>query len=174
MSHVIGGLFDWAKFTDSVRLAVRAGMRPLNSRPKGPHQWWRARRRLGVRVCGFHSALIRMGIPYSLSASLAVEVSEVLTFTAHRASADLAVERGAFPMYAESRWVDEAWVLRKAKHRAGVIPPEDWMRIVFDATTTGVRNTSGGLLAKHRERRSPADKWLPERAYPCNEVQCTY
>jgi ribonucleoside-diphosphate reductase alpha chain len=141
-AHVVGGLFDWGQFTESVRLAVRAGDAAVELAAEGAAPVVAARRRIGVGVCGFHSALIRMGMPYARSAVLAADMSEVLTFTAHRASADLAIERGAFPMYADSRWTDAAWVARKAHHRAGAVPPEDWTRLAADATTTGMRNAA--------------------------------
>jgi ribonucleoside-diphosphate reductase alpha chain len=141
-AHVVGGVFDWAGFIDSVRLAVRTGDAAVELAAHGAAPVVAARRRIGVGVCGFHSALIHMGLPYAQSADLAAELSEVLTFTAHRASADLAVERGAFPLYGESRWIDEAWVSRKADHRAGVVSPKDWSQLAADATTTGMRNAA--------------------------------
>lgn len=141
-AHVVGGVFDWTRFTASVRLAVRAGDAAVELAADGAAPVVAARRRIGVGVCGFHSALIRMGIPYSLSSGLAAEVSEVLTFTAHRASADLAIERGSFPMYDQSRWIDKAWVSRKADHRVGAIPPGQWTRLTSDVTTTGMRNAA--------------------------------
>lgn len=141
-AHVAGGAFDWERFVDSVRLAVRAGDAAVELAADGAASVVAARRRIGVGVCGFHSALIPMGIPYSMSLSIAAEVSEVLTYTAHRASADLAVERGAFPMYAQSRWTDEAWVSRKAHHRPGAVSAVDWTRLVSDATSNGMRNAA--------------------------------
>lgn len=141
-AHVVGGAFDWERFVDSVRLAVRSGDAAVELAADGAASVVAARRRIGVGVCGFHSALIRMGIPYSLSSGIAAEVSEVLTYTAHRASADLALERGAFPMYDQSRWTDEVWVSRKASHRSGVVSDDDWTRLAFDATSTGMRNAA--------------------------------
>lgn len=141
-AHVVGGAFDWERFVDSVRLAVRAGDAAVELAADGAASVVAARRRIGVGVCGFHSALIRMGIPYSLSAGIAAEVSEVLTYTAHRASADLAMERGAFPMYDQSRWTDEVWVSRKACHRAGAVSADDWTRLLSDTISTGMRNAA--------------------------------
>lgn len=141
-AHVVGGAFDWERFVGSVRLAVRAGDAAVELAADGAASVVAARRRIGVGVCGFHSALIRMGIPYSLSSGIAAEVSEVLTYTAHRASADLAIERGAFPMYDQSRWTDDVWVSRKACHRPGAVPGDDWTRLASDATSTGMRNAA--------------------------------
>lgn len=141
-AHVVDGVFDWTEFEAPVRLAVRAGDAAVELAAYGAAPVVAARRRIGVGVCGYHSALIRLGIPYSLSSGLAAELSEVLTFTAHRASADLAIERGAFPLYGESRWIDETWVSRKADYRTGAIPPDAWTRLTSDASSTGVRNAA--------------------------------
>lgn len=141
-AHVTEGRFDWTTFATSVRLAVRAGDAAVELAAQDANPVVAARRRIGVGVCGYHSALIRMGLPYAHSTKFASWVSEVLSYNAHRASADLAIERGAFPLFAQSRWTDELWVARKASRRIGAVTGQDWMRLTADATKTGMRHAA--------------------------------
>ena len=141
-AHASGGFFDWDSFKDSVRLAVRMGDAAVELASQGAPPVVSARRRIGVGVCGYHSALIRLGLPYALSADFAASVSETLTYHAHRASADLAIERGPFPLFGESRWVDRTWVTRKADGQAGAVATTEWSQLADDITSTGVRNAA--------------------------------
>jgi ribonucleoside-diphosphate reductase alpha chain len=141
-AHVAAGTFDWDAFRGSVRTAVRTGDAAIELAATGASPVVAARRRIGVGVCGYHSALIRLGIPYALSARFASTAAEVLTYTAHRASADLAIDRGPFPIFGESRWREHAWVNRKASRRVGAVTPADWARLATDVTTTGMRNAA--------------------------------
>jgi ribonucleoside-diphosphate reductase alpha chain len=141
-AHVNGGAFDWAGFERSVRLAVRAGDAAVELACAGAAAVVANRRRIGVGVCGYHSALIRLGIPYARCVDFAQRICELLTFTAHDASADLAIQRGAFPICGDSRWLDAAWLRRKAQRRTGAIDPGSWDALEHKILATGIRNAA--------------------------------
>lgn len=141
-AHVSESGFDWSAFVRSVRLAVRAADAAVELAADGADSVVTARRRVGVGVCGYHSALIWLGIPYARSAGFAARVAETLTFAAHRASADLASVRGPFPLFSQSRWTDQAWVRRKRHRLVGAVRPGDWAQLDKSIAETGVRNAA--------------------------------
>jgi ribonucleoside-diphosphate reductase alpha chain len=141
-AHVVDGWFDWAAFRASVRLAVRTGDAAVELAALDASEVVAQRRRIGVGVCGFHTALIELGIPYARSIDFAARISETLTYTAHDASAALAIARGPFPSWAGSRWQDRSWLTRKADRRVGAVPETTWDSLHERIGTTGIRNAA--------------------------------
>lgn len=141
-AHVAATGFNWDGFQRSVALAVRAGDAAVELAAAGAAPVVSGRRRIGVGVCGYHSALIRLGIPYAYSAGFARQISEVLTFTAHRASTALARARGPFPLHGQSRWRNPQWLRRKEARRCGVISTPDWEALESSILADGVRNAA--------------------------------
>jgi ribonucleoside-diphosphate reductase alpha chain len=72
------------------------------------HEQARAKRRIGLGFTGLGDALAMLGLRYGSAAScrLAAHVAETLRDAAYEASVDLAIERGAFPMFDAHRYLD--------------------------------------------------------------------
>ena len=136
------GVFDWEKLKASVTLAVRTADAAVELAAAAGAPIVAARRRIGVGVCGYHSALIRLGIPYSTSATFANHLAERITFAAHCASVGLARSRGPFPLFDDSRWTDPIWVTRKANRRVGAVDPRAWEALAGRIAASGIRHSS--------------------------------
>jgi len=98
----------------------------------------RANRKIGLGVMGFAELLIRMGVPYDHdeAAAIAGDVMATIQRAAREASHDLAVERGAFPNFADSVFADRGErPLRNAT--VTTIAPTGSISIIAD-TTSGV------------------------------------
>lgn len=142
-AHVVPGRgFDVLGFERSVRLAVRVADAGVELAAVGASEIVAARRRIGVGVCGYHSALISLGLPYGASKPFASAIAERLLYQAHRTSAHLARRRGPFPAWADSRWRDANWVHRKATARGGWVSPHDWRTLEAAIADGGVRNAA--------------------------------
>lgn len=141
-AHIATGGFAWDAFDESVALAVRAADAAVELASVEAPAVVAKRRRVGVGLVGFHSALIQMDVPYALSAGFARELAERLTFAAHRESTSLAARRGPFPLWAGSRWRDRSWLRRKAHRRLGAVAPREWTRLEESILSTGVRNAA--------------------------------
>lgn len=141
-AHVSPTGFKWDEFRRSVSVAVRAGDAAVDVAAQGAAPVVARRRRIGIGVCGYHTALIRLGIPYADSADFAKDIAEVLTFTAQKASAELAKARGPFPLCGDSRWHDRIWLRRKKHLRAGAISSSDWTALESAILRDGIRNAA--------------------------------
>ncbi len=102
--------FDWEQLEDDVGIAVRCMDRIVDiARYPLPEQAREAKskRRMGLGVCGLANAAETMGHPYGSPTFVAWErrVLETITRHAYRASALLAAERGAFPLYDAERYL---------------------------------------------------------------------
>lgn len=141
-AHVRLGVLDWENLNASVALAVRTADAAVELAAAAGAPIVAARRRVGIGVCGFHSALIRLGTPYALSATFASHLSERVTYAAHCASVDLACVRGPFPLFDDSRWTDPTWVTRKAERRVGAVDPHAWEALADRIALSGIRHSA--------------------------------
>lgn len=96
--------FDDDAFADICRVAVRmldnvldATVWPLPQQQEEA----RSKRRIGLGFTGLGDALVMLGLPYNTAQAreFASNVSRHMRDTAYAASADLAAERGAFPLF---------------------------------------------------------------------------
>lgn len=139
-AHVSVGSFDWPAFENSVALAVRIADNAVELAAVDAPPVVADRRRIGVGVCGLHTALLAMGVPYADSEPFAAQIAERLSFASHRESVALARRRGPFPAWSGSRWQDAAWISRKARHRAGAVSAQAWRGLERAILRDGVRN----------------------------------
>ena len=96
--------FDEASFTDLCQVATRMLDNVLDVTPWPlPQQAHEAsnKRRVGLGFTGLGDALVMLGLRYDgePARAMARRISELMRDAAYEASADLAVERGAFPLF---------------------------------------------------------------------------
>ena len=104
--------FQYAKFGSLVRTAIRmldnvltATNWPLPDQEAEAVQ----KRRIGLGFTGLGSMLVMLGIPYNSdqARSVAAHISEIMRDEAYNASVDLAMERGAFPLFDADEFLAE-------------------------------------------------------------------
>lgn len=102
------------------------------------------KRRIGVGITGFADLLVKLDLPYDSAESveLAAQISELLDYHSKKASHVLAVERGPFPSYESSRFLDLDWLNRKSYARTGVVTEQDWNRLLYSIANFGIRHAS--------------------------------
>ncbi len=110
---------DWGKFGETVRWSVRFldNVIDMNRYPLPQiEQMTRANRKVGLGVMGFADMLLRLGISYDTEDALKLgsEIMRFLNDEAHKASVDLAEERGSFPNFPESTLAKRFHKLRNA------------------------------------------------------------
>lgn len=113
------GKLDEEKFRSVIRTAVRFldDVIDVNRWPlEETERVTKGNRKIGLGVMGFADALLMMGIPYDSEEGLEVaeEIASILEEESHRASSDLATERGNFPNYPGSVWEKMGVPMRNA------------------------------------------------------------
>lgn len=107
--YVERGVFDWQRFAEDVRVAVRFldNVIELNTYPVVECKKITSRnRKIGLGVMGFADLLLFLGIPYHSeeAALLGEAIMAFLAREARSASAALAKTRGPFPNWKGSLW----------------------------------------------------------------------
>lgn len=105
--YVNNGTVDWEKLGTTVRSAVRLLDSVIEMNPFPLPQITdtvRKIRRIGLGVGGWADMLVQLGIAYDSEEALelAEKVMRFVNEEGHKASQQLAAERGAFPMFAQS------------------------------------------------------------------------
>lgn len=109
--------FDFEAFAEVVRLAVRmldnvldVTYWPLPEQQAEAH----AKRRIGLGFLGLGSALVMLGIRYDSEPgrALAAHIAQTLRDTAYLASAGLAREKGAFPLFKADAYLASGFARR--------------------------------------------------------------
>ncbi len=110
---------DWPRLREVIRDAVRfldnvidANLYPLPQ----IEQATKATRKIGLGVMGFADMLIHLGVPYDSprAVELGAAVAQFVEDESLAMSVDLAIMRGSFPAFAESRMADDYKTLRNA------------------------------------------------------------
>ncbi len=138
---VTDGRLDWERLTRSVRVAVRFldDVIEVNRYPI-PELDFAARRtrKIGLGFMGLAELLAELRMPYGSADAvrLAGQIARRITEAARQASAELAVERGAFPAFDESRYAKGGMPpLRNAQLTA--VAPTGTISIIA-GTTSGI------------------------------------
>ncbi len=113
------GKLDKERFRSVIRTAVRFldDVIDVNRWPlEETERVTKGNRKIGLGVMGFADALLKMGIPYDSEEGLqaAEEIASILEEESHRASSELAAERGNFPNYPGSVWEKRGIPMRNA------------------------------------------------------------
>lgn len=99
---------DWAKLAEAVRLAVRFLDNIVDSHYPIPQieRITLGNRKVGLGVMGFADALVSLGIRYDSQEAVAFaeKLASFIQEEAHKASEELAKERGSFPSWKGSTW----------------------------------------------------------------------
>ena len=133
------GRIDWKRLRDTVALSVRFldDVIDVNEYPTAPLEHAaRQTRKVGLGVMGLAELLAAVGVPYDSEPALRLgaRVAREVRTAARATSAALALERGAFPRFAESLYADGA-PLRNAQLTA--IAPTGTISVIA-GTTAGI------------------------------------
>ena len=107
-----------------------------------------AKRRIGLGQTGLADMLIMMGLKYGSpeAASLADEVSEFIAVSAYMASVELAKEKGACPLFNETKYAQGIMPIDRHKSAVDDIHTEeyhmDWDKLRNDIMKYGLRNST--------------------------------
>jgi ribonucleoside-diphosphate reductase alpha chain len=139
--------FDMKKFQESVTVMTRfldAALEQTITSSDNQFELAGEKRRIGIGITGFADLLMKLDIPYNSeeAVKLAKYITEMLWYTSKWASIDLAQERGAFPVFKQSRLTDPKWVRRKHSFITDQIPAEKWEELYKAITTKGIRHAS--------------------------------
>ena len=154
--YVTDGAFDFGLFTGDIHNVVRA-MDNVVDRTIYPLQQQKVeaenKRRMGLGVTGLANAAEMMGFPYGSEEFMAFteEVMTVLRDHCYSASADLAEEKGSFPLYDEYHYLQSEfiqtlspWVIEKIKEK-GIrnshltsIAPTGTISLTADNVSSGI------------------------------------
>lgn len=141
-AHLDGEDVDWVRLRRTVRTAVRfldrtidLGFYPTPEAETANRRW----RPIGLGLMGLADVLFALRLPFDSprALELSTRISEEIALAAYATSADLAVERGPHPSYAETRAA--GGVLHPDHYGAGRSP--EWERLRARIAETGLRNS---------------------------------
>ena len=108
----------------------------------------KAKRKIGIGVCGIADALIKLQMPYGSHEAItfASNIMSSINYHSKRASIDLAKHRGSFGAFAKSLYMQDHIAHRYAHHPTDCVSRDDWMRLNQDAKKYGMRNSHTVIL----------------------------
>lgn len=137
------GWFDTERYIQRVRLCTRFldNVVSMNKYPlKQNETAGLETRRIGLGVMGLSDALIKMRIRYDSPRGFSVmgRLAELLTFYSMRESINLAKERGPFPLFRKSSYLDGIIPVAGAYEDGG---REAWKSLIDNIKEYGIRNS---------------------------------
>ena len=141
-AHVREGRFDYPLYASSCRSATRIANAMIDAGTSQLSKTTLYKRKIGIGVCGLHTALIYMKTPYAQSLELSSHLGEVLSYQTKQTSMLLAKRHGAYPGFSSSRWKNRSW--RKSKYRAttGCVSAHAWRELMDQIAIHGIANSS--------------------------------
>lgn len=115
--------FNYARFIDTIYIITRflddIVEYSLEHSIQNKYELVNQKRRIGIGIAGFSTALIKMGIPYNSKQGLdfAKKIVEELQYHSKIASVQLAKRRGKFKAFDESKYNDVQWLQRKFSNK---------------------------------------------------------
>jgi len=111
---VENGKINWEKLSRTVKMAVHFldNVIDINTYPiKKIEETTKKTRKIGLGVMGFADMLIKLGIPYNSRSALRIadKLMSHIKFEAQKASMELALQRGSFPAFKNSKWYQEGF-----------------------------------------------------------------
>lgn len=144
-AHVTGEGVDWGGLSATVRTAVRVLDRTIDlsyyptSQAAGANNRWRP---IGLGVMGLADVFSALGLDFDSPEALALStrIAEEIALAAYDTSADLALEKGAHPSYADTR---AAGGVLHLDHYADAAPARSgaWAALREKVARTGLRNS---------------------------------
>ncbi|MCX8189152.1 MAG: adenosylcobalamin-dependent ribonucleoside-diphosphate reductase [Nitrososphaeria archaeon] len=142
--------FDWDEFRKTVAIALSFldNIIDVNKYPtKKIEDRTKRSRKVGLGFMGLSDALFALRIPYNSEEGFAFirTLTENLTYYAMKASIERAKERGVFPLYEKSAYVDGEMPFEGYYKRE--IWTLDWNKIVDEIKVHGIRNAEVTTVA---------------------------
>jgi ribonucleoside-diphosphate reductase alpha chain len=143
-SYVGAEGFDFAKLAADIPKVIRQldnvidnNFYPVPSAAYSNKKW----RPVGLGVMGLQDVFFQLGLPFDSAEALklSTDIAECIYFHALTASASLAVEKGSFPAFSDSRTSEGLLQF----HLWGLMPSEayDWAGLLASIKSHGLRNS---------------------------------
>ena len=176
--HLLGATAKTGvRFLDNV---IDVTLYPLDAQAREEY----AKRRIGLGITGLANCLAQLGIRYGSKEAITAtdSIMECLANAVYDASADLAKERGAFPLFDSSKWAAHSTVYPKLDPLVWKKVEEHGIRngVLLTIAPTGTTslyagNVSSGLepIFKHKAQRNirqPDDTFKPYIVYDYNQL----
>lgn len=112
-------VIDWNKIKETTKWAVRFldNVVDMNKYPlKEIGEMTKANRKIGLGIMGFADMLIKLKVPYNSDEGVAIadEIMKIINNEGHKASIELAEERGVFPNWEKSTFKKMGTKMRNA------------------------------------------------------------
>jgi len=145
-----GCYFDWDGLAEATRTALRFldNIIDVNKYPiREIEEMTKRTRRVGLGIMGLADMLYALKIPYNSEEgfSMMSRVMEFITYHAMLESTQLAKERGPFPDFSKSSYVDDKLPLEGYYHREWW--SLDWGKVVDEIKKNGIRNSHTTTVA---------------------------
>ena len=144
-----GAYFDWDEFSKDVKIATKFldNIIDVNKFPvKEIEERTKMSRKIGLGVMGLADTLYALGIPYNSEEGFSFmrRIAEALTYYAMEESAELAQERGPFPLFDKSGYVKGDMPIEGFYHREWWTL--DWQSLA-EKVKRGIRNAEVTTIA---------------------------
>jgi len=102
----------------------------------------KAKRKIGISVCGLADVLLWLGVDYGSATSMALlrDVLATVNYRSKLASVNLARERGSFGSFGRSTYVSDPSFLARFCNPESRVTDEEWRRLANSAMKHGLRN----------------------------------